>query len=183
VTLAAPPPHERDLNLYEKVEAKLAANPVLASTLGKPGREMSAMSWLLGDWDIVAEVQATNHVSDPEHGRARVTATLNGTVLELRDTYPSGTQDLGFLSFSAATQTWTSIGLDSLGNAIVTRGQATATGMTLEGDVTILGVDTHLRQTITREGDRSYRLVNEERAADGRWRLLDTYRYTRITAP
>ena len=138
------------------------------------------MSWLLGDWDVVAEVHAGNHVSEPEHGRSHVSATLEGTLLEQRDTYPSGTQDLGFLSYSPVTRQWSNVALDSVGDAVVIRGQATPTGLVLEGDVTIVGVDTHLRQTMARDGADAYRVINEERAADGSWRLLDSYRYTRI---
>jgi hypothetical protein len=34
------------------------------------------------------------------------------------------------------------------------------------------------KQTITRASADSYVLTNEERGTDGRWRTVDTYRYT-----
>lgn len=172
VAFAGEPP-----NLYDKVAAKLAADPALAARLGRAGPEMASVGWLLGEWDVVAEVTARSDA--PEHGTSHVTTVLGGTAIELRDSYPSGTQDLGFISYSPATDSWTSIGLDSIGNAIATHGHATANGLVFEGDVVIVGVSTHLRQTIKREGERSYTLTNEERGSDGRWRTVDTYRYTR----
>ncbi len=45
-------------NLYTRVAAKLAADPELDKRLGQPGPEMAAVSWLLGDWEVVSEVQA-----------------------------------------------------------------------------------------------------------------------------
>lgn len=138
---------------------------------------MAWVGWLLGEWDVVAEVTASSET--PEHGTSHVTTVLDGTAIELRDSYPSGTQDLGFISYSPATNSWTSIGLDSVGNAITTHGHATANGLVFEGDVVIVGVSTHLRQTIKRESQHTYVLTNEERGTDGRWRTVDTYRYTR----
>jgi len=172
---AAPPPP----NLYTRVEAKLAADSALAGRLGKPGPEMDSMRWLLGEWEVVAQVQAGSQVTAPERGVSRFVPTLGGTVFEQRDTYPSGTQDLGFLSFSPAANAWHTVAIDSLGNAIVLEGEARDGGLVFEGDVAILGVPTHLRQTLHRESEDAYLLINEERGADGRWILLDTYRYTR----
>ncbi len=110
---------------------------------------------------------------------SRATLQLNGTLIEQRDTYPTGTQDLGFLSYSPATGLWSAVALDSLGNALITRGHATADALVLEGDVTIVGVPVHLRQSFRRQPGGGYVLTNEERTADGSWVLLDTYRYSR----
>lgn len=171
---AAPAPE----NLYTRVEAKLAADPALAARLGKPGPEMDRVRWLLGEWNVVAEVQASRKATEPERGISRVTLQLGGTALQYQDTYPSGTQDMGFLLYSPATKSWVAIGLDSLGNAVTTIGDVQADRMVFEGDVLVLGVPTHLRQTFQREGADAYLLTNEERSA-GRWIPLDTYRYTR----
>ena len=51
--------------------------------------------------------------------------------------------------------------------------------LVLTGDVTIVGVHTVLRQTVTRQSDDAYTVANEEQGAGGNWTVLDTYRYTR----
>jgi hypothetical protein len=165
-------------NLYTRVAAKMSADPALVDQLEQLNDKVATVAWLLGEWDVVAEVQAAARVTAPEHGTSKAILRLDGTVIEHRDSYPSGNQDLGFLSYSPATKIWTAIGLDALGNAIVTRGQPTADGMVFEGDVLIVGVATHLRQTIHREGDDAYVVTNEERDGET-WQVLDTYRYTR----
>lgn len=171
---------KNDASLYDRVAARLARDPALAKMLGTQPKQMRDVAWLVGTWDVVAEVQAAAKATPPERGTSIVAFSLGGTWLEIRDTYPSGTQDLGFLSFSPVTRRWTSIGLDSLGNAVTTSGEGwRGNRLVVSGDVTIVGVRTTLRQTIVKQGDRAYMVTNEERRADGRWQLLDTYRYAK----
>lgn len=47
-----------------------------------------------------------------------------------------------------------------------------------EGLMTMLGIDCVWRMTWTREGERSFRFVNEERSADGSWAYIDEWRFT-----
>ncbi len=173
--IAAPEP-----SLYDRVTQRLAHDPVLAREIGKPAKEMQALAWLVGTWDVVAEVEAGTKPKAPEHGTSTVSRALGGVWLEIRDSYPSGTQDIGYLGFNPATRRWTSLALDSLGNAVTTSGTQWKNDMlVLGGDATIVGVHTTLRQTLRQLNADAYVVTNEERGADGRWRLLDTYRYTR----
>src|SRR3569832_693475 len=180
LALAVTAPAQAEDNLYTKIEARLAAAPALAAALGKPGPEMKSLEWMLGTWDVFANVQAGVHPPAPEHGTSVWTAALNGTWIEQRDSYPGGTQDIGYLGYGPVTKRWTSVGIDSTGNAVVIAGaRAAADSFVFEGDVIIVGAHVHLRQTIARKGNDAIMLTNEERMPDGSWKLLDTYRYTR----
>jgi hypothetical protein len=177
--LASAAAAQADDSLYGRVTAKLTADPVLAKRLGKPAPELKPLAWMLGTWDVVAVVPSDS-AARPDHGVSTVAPAMRETWLEIRDHYPSGVQDVGFLGYSPATKLWTSIGLDSTGNAVVTTGAGWQENtLTLSGDVTIVGIRTTLRQTLTRLSDRAYTLTNSERSADGVWRVLDTYRYTK----
>jgi hypothetical protein len=79
-------------DLYARVEARLAADPKLAAALGKPTPEITAAAWMVGEWDIVAAVEAGATAGKEERGRASVSYVLEGNWLELRDTYPKGNQ-------------------------------------------------------------------------------------------
>jgi len=172
LALAAPSVASDDL--YAKISAKLASDPALAARLGKPGPEMGSLHWMIGTWDVVAEVQAGEKPRVPERGVSVVTTVLDGTALQIADHYPKGAQDLGFISYSPATRLWTAINLDSLANVAVTTSRDAAV---FTGDVTIVGVRTTLRQTMKHESKTSYTITNAERMADGNWRVLDVYRY------
>lgn len=169
-------------DLYARVEQRLAADPALADGLGKPAAEMAAVQWLVGDWDVEAAVASTDGAT-PERGSSVVTPLYGGVWLEIRDTYPNGVQDLGYLGYSAAARRWSSVALDSYGNANVLDAAAWAANrLVFEGDVVVLGFVVRLRQTLTREGPDVYRLDNEEWVG-GAWKLLDSYRYTRKPPP
>ena len=97
-------PAAKAANLYERVSAVLAKRPDL-SDLGKPPAEMRQVNWMLGTWQIEASVAA-----DPEkkvdRGTSVVTPVLGGVWLQSVDNYPSGTQDLGMLSYNRVTRQW-----------------------------------------------------------------------------
>jgi len=72
--------------------------------LGKPAPELKPLAWMLGTWDVVAVVAADAGGKPDQrgqHGRARA---MGATWLEIRDHYPSGVQDVGFLGYSPATK-------------------------------------------------------------------------------
>jgi hypothetical protein len=175
-TPAASAPAQRDL--YQRVSERLAADPALAARIGHAGPEMQSLAWMIGTWDVVAIVEG-REVTAADHGTSEVRPVLGGTWLEVRDTYPSGTQDISYLGFSAAERRWVSLGLDSLANA----NRVTAAGwgddrLIFEGDFLVLGLPAHLRQTLSRSGVDEYLITNEERIG-GAWRRLDRYRYVR----
>jgi hypothetical protein len=165
-------------NLYVRVEQRLAAEPALAAGLGQPAPQMRDVLWMVGDWDVTSEVEGR---IGAETGTSVVAPVLGGAWLEIRDTYPGGTQDIGYLGYSAAEGGWTSVALDGLMNA----NRATSRGwengrIVFEGDFLILGLRTHLRQTVEKRSDDEYLVTNDE-LVDGRWVRLDSYLYRRRT--
>lgn len=168
--------------LYERIDAKLAAQPELAKALAAPPGELRSVDWMIGTWNVTARVFATPKTPERvDRGRSRVEKILDGTWLSFRDTYPSGTQDLGFLTFNPITKSWVAVNLDSAGNTI------RMTSPRWDGDrlvflienAEILGESITLRQTIEKQGRTRYRVLNEEKLANGEWAALDEYVYVK----
>jgi len=165
------------VDLYTRLESKLAANPGLANALGKPAPQMAQVAWMLGRWEVVAE-RAGRPPGPP--GVSLVRPALGGVWLEIREAYPNGVQDIGFLGFDPATQRWISLSLDSLvnGNKAVARAWTDNT-LTFDGRMVIVGEAARLRQVIEKVSDAEYTLTNQEQV-DGGWRILDRYRYRKV---
>jgi hypothetical protein len=107
--------------LYERVAAKLVSRPDLAS-LDQPPRELEGVRWMIGHWDVEATVFATASTPERvERGSSEVRTVMKGYWLEQADTYPEGTQDLGFLTYNPVEREWVSLGLDSTGNCVVAK--------------------------------------------------------------
>lgn len=164
--------------LYARIERHLAANPGVAAQLGKPAPEMERVAWMVGDWDVVAIVEGRND-KPSEAGLSRIAPALGGVWLEMRDTYPDGNQDVGFLGFDAATKRWKNLSVDGYGNAhVVTTEGWQGERLVFEADFSILGVGAHLRQTLERTSPDTFRFTNEERIG-GKWVPVDAYAYRR----
>jgi hypothetical protein len=178
--LAAVPAAAQEVpDLHARVEQRLAADPELIGLLGKPAPEMAQVNWLVGMWSVESFVESVPD-QPAERGTSLVAPLYDGVWLQIRDDYPGGTQDFGYLGYSTLAKQWTSVSIDSLGNANV----ATSKGwegdrLVFEGDFLILGVKARLRQTLTRIGPDEYRVDNEELLPGGKWKHLDRYRYTR----
>lgn len=169
----------KDATLYDRVAARLERDPALAKALGHAAPEMKQVAWMTGTWDIVTKV-AGEPSRAPEKGTSRVAPVLGGVWLEIRDTYPQGNQDISYLGFNPVTKRWVSMTVDGVGNAVVNSTARWDRGkLVFTGDVTVLGEKATLRQTVAKESGRAYSVTNEERMTDGRWVLLDTYRYTK----
>ena len=172
---AADPP-----TIYQRVEQHLATDPAAAATLGRPAPQMREVDWLVGTWDVTAEVEG--RPSSAETGTSVVTPALGGAWLEIRDTYPSGTQDLGYVGYGAMEERWINVSFDSLMNANRSTAQAWTNGRIIfEGDFLILGLPAHLRQIVERSGADDYSVTNEERI-EAQWHRLDSYHYHRRPA-
>jgi hypothetical protein len=168
--------------VYDRVAAKLQADSALAAVVGQPTPEIKAMAWMAGTWDVTAKVQAGAQATGAEKGTSVISYTLGGTWLEARDTYPGGTQDIGYLTFNPATRLWMALGIDSTGNAVMTTSRGwQGSRLVLEGTVMIVGEPTVLRQTVSKISDSAYDVINEEQVADGRWIVLDRYEYRKRT--
>lgn len=173
---ATPPP-----SLYERVAARIAANPELAAKLGKPPVQLATVQWMLGTWDVTATVFATSLAAESHsQGTSVVTAAVGGTWLQQADSYPDGGRDLGFLTFNPVTDRWVAVALDGTGNSGITTATDWAENrLVLTGSVTIVGEHADLRQTLTKASDNEYSVLNEEQLPDGSWRALDSYHYRR----
>ena len=178
--LAAVPALASEPTLYDRVDDLLAADPLLAKQLGKPAPQMQQLQWMVGSWTIEAGLVGSD--KRKQQGTATIRSVLDGTWLESADTYPSGVQDLGFITFDIVTKQWISIGLDSTGNAV----RAFSSGwqgssLAFEArNETVVGQRVTLRQTLARISSDEFTLTNEERLANGSWEVLDEYRYRRV---
>ena len=45
--------------------------------------------------------------------------------------------------------------------------------------MTMIGIDTEWRLTLTRDDEERFSFINEERAEDGSWARIDEWRFTR----
>ena len=181
-TVCASFAEEPEAPLYDRVAAGLEARPQLAEMIGKPAAELEQARWLVGRWSVTARVFATPRAPERvEEGVSVVDEILGGTWLQFHDSYHGRVQDQGFLTFNPASQRWLSIGMDKVGNAIV----STSTRwdgdriVFLAPDAEILGERVVLRQTIEKQSNDAYRVLNEERLPSGRWIALDEYVYSR----
>ena len=180
IALSTPSQAQQKDGLYDRIERHLAETPALAAAVGKPAAEMAAVSWLVGEWDVVAT--DTQPGSQPSKGSASITPLYGGVWLEMRDTYPSGNQDLGYLGFSVTSRRWINVSMDAYGHAnLVSTDAWRDDRLVFEADFVIMGVATHLRQTFRKLNEDSFRVDNEERIG-GAWRPVDAYVYTRKPA-
>jgi hypothetical protein len=169
-------------SLYERVSAALAKRNDL-NDLGKPPAEMRQVNWMLGTWNIEATVEA-DPAKKVDRGTSVVTAVLGGVWLQSTDSYPSGTQDLGMLSYNRVTRQWVNSSIDSNGNAF------TAYAPNWDGDrivfiaenIKVMGETVTLRQVLTRHGRDEFEIVNSEKTGEATWAVLDRYVYRRVGA-
>jgi uncharacterized protein DUF1579 len=175
-------PPARVSSLYDRIGAKLEANPDLAKVIGQPTKELQSARWMVGSWAVTAHVFKT--ASAPERidrGEGTVQEILGGTWLQLQDSYDGETDDLGLLTFDPASKRWVSVGIDKTGNAVVSTAERWD-GNRLEliaPNAAILGEHVVLRQTIEKRSASEYHVLNEERLADGSWAAIDEYTYVK----
>jgi hypothetical protein len=168
-------------NLYDRVDQKIAATPAIRASLGMPAPQMRDVDWMVGKWEIVAQADGTDPAKPADKGSSTVTKTLGGVWLEIRDNYPNGTTDIGYLTYNVATGQWVSLSFDALANATRTVATGWNNGRaSFEGDAVIVGVPARLQQVIERVSDGEYRVTNQE-WRDGGWQKLDSYRYRRVS--
>jgi hypothetical protein len=173
--LAAVPKAAPDLQ--QRVRAKLTAEPALAASLGSVPAEMKALDWLVGTWEV-----RLSAVKDPQQvGTSEITRLWDGKWLQLRNALPGGIQDIGYIGYNPAMRQWQSVTIDNLGNANISRATAWERDrIVFEGDVVVIGLPAHLRQTVTRIGDREFHVASDELLA-GTWRHIEDYHFTKTS--
>lgn len=169
---AAEPP-----SLYERVAARLSSRPDLAH-LGQPPSELAQVEWMPGTWQIEVRVTGEDRV---ERGTSVISWVVGNCWLQLADSYPTGIQDIGFLTYNVVSKQWISIGLDSAGHAVKSTARAWEANrlVLLAPDTEVVGEKVTLRQTITRVSVDEFVLSNDELLPNGEWRPVDEYRYRR----
>lgn len=176
----ARPPHTVT-SFYERVAAKLAANPALAQQIGKPSAELTELQWMTGTWEITARVFATE--TTPEQiskGHGVVQSVLNGTWLSFADSYSADApSDQGFLTYNPISKKWISLTLDDSGTAgVMTATRWENNRLVFQGPpLELLGETVTLRQTLEKRSNTEYRILNEEQLPTGKWVPLDEYIY------
>lgn len=176
------PPPRQPTDIYARVETKLARDPQLAARIGQPPVELSRFAWMAGTWQVEARAVAGSGNAAREYGSSIVRPIVGGAWIEIADHYPDGSQDIGYLTYNSATRRWVSVALDSMGNANATFASGwDGDRIAFEGDVAILGLFAHLRQTLTKLSDSEYIVVNEE-LVGGEWRTLDEYHYRKMSS-
>jgi hypothetical protein len=171
-----------EASLYDRVARQFEARPELADAIGRPPAQLEQARWLVGRWSVTARVFATARAPERiEQGESVVEEVLGGAWLQFHDSYGGRVQDQGFLTFNPASSRWLSIGMDKVGDAIVSTAGRWDDGriVFLAPDAEVLGERVVLRQTIEKESNDGWRLLNEERLPSGKWIALDEYVYVR----
>jgi len=173
---------QRALNLYERIDQKLRANPALAAIVSTPAAEMSELQWMIGRWKVESRVLTPKPQEKADRGESVVEPAIGGTWLQIRDTYKDRVEDLGFMTFNSVTRRWTSVSLDKTGNSVtVSTDKWDGNRLVFTPDaVEIFGERVALRQTLEKRSANEYRILNEERMPNGEWVALDEYVYTRL---
>ena len=167
-------------SLYARIENRLARQPQIAQSLGKPPAELVQARWLVGRWNVNSRVfaQSDHYVAG---GESVVEPIMGGTWLQIQDIYDAEVQDLGFLTINPVTSEWVAIGIDRTGNAVITKAQRWEDDrlVLLSENAEVLGERIALRQILTKVSDREYHVLNEERLENGIWAQIDEYVYTK----
>jgi hypothetical protein len=168
-------------SLYDRVDARLARDPKLAATFGKPAPEMASLAFMLGDWDVTTTVFATaKRKASVSHGRSHIAPKLGGVWLAQTDSYDGVEQDQTWTTFNPVIRRFVSASVDVTGNSVRTEAAGwRGNRLVFEGTVEIVGERVTLRQTMTRRSDHQFAVFNEERSASGKWVPLDEYVLTR----
>jgi hypothetical protein len=171
-----------ELSLYERIAARLAANPSLAKAIGTPPPELREAQWLVGRWNVTSRVFATQRTPERvDHGESVVQESVDGIWLQSQDSYDGRTDAISFITYDPVSRRWVSATMDRYGQAITSHADRWAGDklVFMLPEVTLLGERTTLRQTIEKRSNDEYRILNEERLASGKWIAVDEYVYRR----
>lgn len=165
--------------LYARIDNRIAADPELAKALSGAPKELAEVQWMVGRWRVFSRV--TSDGNREERGESVTTFAIDGRWLKTEDSYKGKVEDLGLMTFNAATKQWIVLAVDKTGNAVRAVGDGWKDGrlVLLAENVEIVGERVTLRQTVEKRSDREYRVLNEEQLEGGGWAVVDEYIYTR----
>jgi len=156
--------------------------------LKRPVPELKHLGWMVGAWRCHVHSFAVGRAPARDFGESSYTAkfimpnALNGqrTWLQLADTT---SRDLTLLTFDPMARRWVLTGIEWPVSYGVSTGEMSGHRLVLTGGATVFGRNYHLRQTITKVGENSFTILNEERRPDGRWIRDDEYDFVRSASP
>jgi hypothetical protein len=138
--------------------------------------KMEECRWLIGVWAAENRVRATP--TTPAYADAYV-YTYDWADNETRITVsgPSG-KSRPLLTFDPFSNRWMMTFIDGLYGVLQSDGWQ-GDRIIFIGNLTMLGVDCQLRQTLTRKSENEAHILNEERLPDGSWQVTDEFYCTR----
>ena len=172
---AADPP-----TIYQRIQQRFAADPAAAAALGRPAPQMRQADWLIGTWDVSGMVEERG--GPPWSGTSVIAPALGGHWLEIRDTYPDGSENIAYVGYSVPEGRWVDVAIDNVMNANRISAPAwTGDRIVFEGDFLIFGMPAHMRQTVARTAPDYFSVVAEE-LVGGTWRRTAARYYHRRPA-
>ena len=150
--------------------AAVAGLPVLRSA------EMERIRWMAGQWDYENEVPETR-VSpayiDVGSARFRFDEKTNWVNMVA----PDG-QETPNITVDPFSKQWIYLLIKGSFGILRSPGWK-GDSIAFTGLMTMIGVDTEWRLTLTQHGQDAFSFVNEERADDGSWAYIDQWRFRR----
>ncbi|HEY3625658.1 MAG TPA: hypothetical protein VGL00_05225 [Terracidiphilus sp.] len=140
--------------------------------------EMEKFRWIAGEWNYENEVPAT--AISPAYtdiGSARF--AFNHRTGWMSMLSPDG-QETPNITFDPFSKQWIYLLIKGSYGILRSKGWEGDT-IAFTGPMTMIGIDTEWRITLTRHSSDSFSFVNEEPAQDGSWAYIDQWRFTRIS--
>jgi hypothetical protein len=182
---STPPVSEK--RFAERVFAALKQDPDLLPRVrnqrGFPP-EMNSLRWIQGTWNASAKTYATP--STPEHVGFTTsflfkTVPANGWIWGLNTREGTGIS-MPLIGYDLPSKQYVMDFCNYAGcYGVLTSPGPEENRITFEGDVTILNISIHMRQTLTKAStnDSEFEIFNEERLSNGTWVPVDQYHLTR----
>ena len=134
--------------------------------------KMEEFQWLVGEWAFENRVRATP--TTPAYTDTYFyTYQLCEDDTRLCLVGPGG-KLRPYLTFDAFSNRWMMTFTEALYGVLRSYGWQGNT-IVFAGGLTMLGVDCELRQTITRQSESQFHILNEEKLTDGSWHMMDEF--------
>ena len=152
-------------------------NPATAAGLPALGAaEIEKFRWIAGEWDYENQVPATS--LSPEYADiGSASFSFNEKTKWVCMVAPDG-QESPNITFDPFSRQWMYLLIRGSYGLLRSPGWQDNT-ISFTGLMTMIGIDTQWRITLTRQGADGFSFVNEERADDGSWAYIDQWRFSR----